>query len=226
MYTKTALVAAALAGSAAAVIDIRPERVRRDVLPSQTGDLLGDPCLNALATVYANAPTPPPKILSYEVTAPLPTNPCSLSIPAEISADYASYTSAILSWVDANSASIKSAVSVCSTLTDLAIDIPICTVTGAAASEATSSGSSSPKTTAEGGGDDDYEPKPTGKAETASASASPSAPASATGPAAAGNGTNPRPSPSQVIANAGPRETGMVAAVVAAAGFIAVAAFL
>ncbi|CCF42614.1 hypothetical protein CH063_12561, partial [Colletotrichum higginsianum] len=50
MYTKTALVAAALAGSAAAVIDIRPERVRRDVLPSQTGDLLGDPCLNALAT--------------------------------------------------------------------------------------------------------------------------------------------------------------------------------
>ncbi|WQF85603.1 hypothetical protein CDEST_10617 [Colletotrichum destructivum] len=222
MYTKTAIVAAALAGSAAAVIDIRPERIRRDVLPSQTGELLGDPCLNALATVYANAPTPPPKILSYEVTAPLPTNPCSLSIPAEISADYASYTSAILSWADANSASIKSAVSVCSTLTDLAIDIPICTVTGAT-SAATSSGSSSPKTTAEGGGgDDDYEPKPTGKAETASASAS----ASPTGPAAAGNGTNPRPSPSQVIANAGPRETGMVAAAVAAAGFIAVAAFL
>ncbi|KAJ0160179.1 hypothetical protein CTA2_8417 [Colletotrichum tanaceti] len=211
MYAKTALVAAALAGSAAAVIDIRPERVRREVLPVQTAEISGDACLNALATVYANAPTPPAKILSYEATASMPTEDlCSISIPSAISADYASYTSAILSWVDAHSASIKSAVSVCSTLTDLALDVPVCTATT----------SSSPKTTAEGGDDD--KPKPTEKAQSASSSAA----AAATGPAAAGNGTNARPSPSQVVPNAGPRETGMVAAAVAAAGFIAVAAFL
>ncbi|KZL85380.1 infection structure specific protein [Colletotrichum incanum] len=202
MHAKTALVAA-LAGSATAVIDIRPERIRRDVLPRQTLDLSADPCLNALGTVYANAPTPPPKIVSYEMTAPLQTDPCSITVPAEISADYSSYTSQVLSWVGANSASIQSALSVCSTLTDLTAEIPVCTATeGAAASgEATDGGDS---------------PTATGKTQTGSA----------TGTAAGSNATGTRNSPSQVTPNAGPRETGMVAAAVVAAGFIGVAAFL
>ncbi|GKT45448.1 uncharacterized protein ColSpa_05629 [Colletotrichum spaethianum] len=204
MYAKTALIAA-LAGSAAAIIDIRPERIRRDVLPRQTSNPTADPCINALGTVYANAPTPPPKIVSYEMTAPPQTNPCSVTVPAELSADYSSYTSAVLSWVDANSASIASAMSVCSTLTDLTAEIPVCTATGGAAA----SGSSSPTAT-----DDGDSPSATGKA---------------TGSATGAGGSNPtgtRNSPSQVTPNAGPRETGMVAAAVVAAGFIGVAALL
>ncbi|KAK1988895.1 hypothetical protein LZ30DRAFT_697928 [Colletotrichum cereale] len=201
MYAKTALVAA-LAGSATAVIDIRPERIRREVFPRQT-DIAADPCLNALNTVYANAPTPPPKVLSYEMTAPPQTDPCSVTMPAEISADYSTYTSQILSWADANSASIQSALSLCSTLTDLTASIPVCTATAAGTGGgSTASGSSSPKATV--GGD---------------------SPKSVNGTAGSKTAGTPN-SPSQVIPNAGPRETGMVAAAVVAAGFIGVAAFL
>ncbi|KAK2060395.1 infection structure specific protein [Colletotrichum caudatum] len=198
MYAKTALVAA-LAGSATAVIDIRPEHIRREVLPRET-DIAADPCLKVLNTVYANVPTPPPKIVSYEMTAAHQTDPCSISLPAELSADYSKYTSEVLSWVDANSASIQSALSVCSTLTDLSASVPVCTAT---AGGAAASGSSSPKA-AEGG----------------------DSPASETGTAAGSKATGARNSPAQVTPNAGPRETGMVAAAAVAAGFIGVAAFL
>ncbi|EFQ34768.1 infection structure specific protein [Colletotrichum graminicola M1.001] len=202
MYSKTALVAA-LAGSATAVFDVRPERIRREVLPRQT-DIAADPCLNVLNTVYANAPTPPPKIVSYEMTAPHQTDPCSITVPAELSAEYASYTSEVLSWVDANSASIQSALSVCSTITGISASIPVCSATaGSARSGATASGSSSPKATE--GGD---------------------SPGSGTGTAAGSNATGTQNSPSQVTPNAGPRETGMMAAAIVAAGFIGVAAFL
>ncbi|KAK2778614.1 infection structure specific protein [Colletotrichum kahawae] len=175
MLAKITLVAA-IAGSAVAVMDVRPDRVRRDLLPRQT-DASADPCLNALATVYSNAPTPPPKLVSYEMTASAQTDPCSVTVPSDLSSDYASYTSAVLSWVDANSASIASALSQCSTLTDLSTEIPVCT--------ATSAGSGGSK---------------------------------ATGTAGGSGGTGSK--------NAGPRETGMVAAVVAAAGFVGAAAFL
>ncbi|OHF00458.1 infection structure specific protein [Colletotrichum orchidophilum] len=206
MYAKTALIAA-LAGSATAIIDIRPNRIRRDVLPSQT-ELSADPCLNALGTVYANAPTAPPKILSYEMTAPPQTDPCSVTVPADLSADYSSYTSEVLSWVDANSASIASALSFCSTLTDLETEIPVCTATR---SVAAASGSSAPKTTA--GGD-----SPSATSEIRSGAAA--------GTGAGASATDSSSSPSQIAVNAGPRETGMIAAAALAAGFVGVAAFL
>ncbi|KAK1570232.1 infection structure specific protein [Colletotrichum navitas] len=202
MYVKTALVAA-LTGSATAVFDVRPDRIRREVLPRQT-DIAADPCLNFLNTVYANAPTPPPKIVSYEMTAPHQTDPCSITVPAELSADYSSYTSEVLSWVDANSASIQSALSVCSTITDLSASVPVCSATsGSTGGGSAASGSSSPKATE--GGD---------------------SPESGTGAAAGSKATGTRNSPSQVTPNAGPRETGMVAAAIVAAGFIGVAVFL
>ncbi|KAK1993682.1 hypothetical protein LX36DRAFT_703344 [Colletotrichum falcatum] len=198
MCAKFALVAAlaAFAGSATALIDIRPELIRREVLPRQTDIIAADPCLSVLNTVYANVPTPPPKVLSYEMTAPRQTDPCSFTVPAEISAEYSSYTSEVISWASANSASIQSALSVCSTLTDLSASVPVCTATagGAATTEA-----------AEGG----------------------DSPASETGTAAGSRATGTRSSsPSQVTPNAGPREKGMAAAAVVAAGFVGAAAFL
>ncbi|KAK1659532.1 hypothetical protein BDP55DRAFT_772509 [Colletotrichum godetiae] len=208
MYAKTTLIAA-LAGSATAVFDVRPDRIRRDVVPRQT-ELAADPCLNALGTVYANAPTPPPKILSYEMTAPPQTDPCSITVPAELSADYSSYTSELLSWVDANSASIASAVSVCSTLSDFETEIPLCTAEPVGG--ATASGSSAPKTTAAGG---DY-PSATGETKTGAAA----------GTGAGVSATSGRNSPTQIAVNAGPRQTGMIAAAAVAAGFVGVAAFL
>ncbi|TDZ18283.1 hypothetical protein Cob_v008998 [Colletotrichum orbiculare MAFF 240422] len=208
MYTKTTIIAA-LAGSAVAVTDLRPDRVRRHLLPRQT-DILNptaDPCLNALATVYSNAPTIPPKVASFEMTASPQANPCSVSVPSDISADYASYTSAVISWVDANSASIMSALSQCSTLTDFATELPICTATGAA-------GGSAPKATGTGaeGGDSPSVATATGAGETGSGSAA--------GTGVAGS----RNSPTNI--NAGARETGMVAAAVAAAGLVGAAALL
>ncbi|KAI3538174.1 infection structure specific protein [Colletotrichum filicis] len=208
MYTKTALIAV-LAGSATAVFDVRPDRIRRDVVPRQT-ELSADPCLNALGTVYANAPTPPPKILSYEMTAPPQTDPCSITVPAELSAEYSSYTSELLSWVDANSASIASAVSVCSTLSEFETEIPLCTAElGSGAME---SGSSVPKTTAAGG---DF-PKSTGETKTGAAA----------GTGAGVSATSGRNNPTQVPVNVGTRQTGMIAAAAVAAGLVGVAAFL
>ncbi|WYZ45856.1 hypothetical protein EsH8_IX_000081 [Colletotrichum jinshuiense] len=211
MYTKTALIAT-LAGSAAAIIDVRPDVVRRDAIPTQT-DVAADPCLNALATVYANAPTPPPKVVSYEMTAAPQTNPCSIALPSELSADYASYTSQVLSWVSANSASIASAVSVCSTLTDLTTELALCTATDSAdTTESTTAASGSSATKEADGGDS---PSATGTAHGAGHTGAP-----------ASNVTGTRNSPTQVAPNSGPRETGMMAAVVAAAGFIGVFTFL
>ncbi|KAF6826565.1 infection structure specific protein [Colletotrichum plurivorum] len=198
MHAKIALIAA-MAGAAVAT-DIHPERVRRDILARQTDlpNMSADPCLSALATVYANAPTPPPKIMSYEMTAPPQTDACSVTVPAELSAEYSSYTSQILSWVGANSASIESALSMCSTLTDMATEIPVCT-------SAIGGGS--------GGGGSDSKPTEGSKEETAAG----------TGTAAGASKTG---SPSKVSGNAGPRETAMMAAAAAAAGFVGVAAFL
>lgn len=177
MYANAALIAA-LAGSAVAISDINPDHVRRDILPRQTdATASADPCLKALATVYANAPTPPPKVVSYEMTAPAQTDPCSVSVPSDLSSDYASYTSAVLSWVDANSASIASAMSQCSTLTDLSTAVPVCTATG-------------------GGGGSRGGSQATGTSGGAGRTNSP---------------------------NAGPRETVMVAAAVAAAGLVGAA---
>ncbi|KAF9874614.1 infection structure specific protein [Colletotrichum karsti] len=168
---------AALAGSAvAAISNPHPDHIRRDILPRQTETMASaDPCLNALATVYANAPTPPAKVVSYEMTAPVQTNPCSVTVPSDLSSDYASYTSAVLSWVDSNSASIASALSQCSTLTDLTTEVPVCTATG---------GSGGSKATGGAGG------------------------------SSSGGTKSP---------NAGPRETGVVAVVVAAAGIVGAA---
>ncbi|KAF6815316.1 infection structure specific protein [Colletotrichum sojae] len=201
MHAKIALIAA-VAGAAVAT-DIHPERVRRDILARQTDlpNMSADPCLSALATVYANAPTPPPKIMSYEMTAPPQTDACSITVPAELSAEYSSYTSQILSWVGANSASIESALSMCSTLTDMATEIPVCT-------SAIGGGSGGG-----GGGGSDSKPTEGSKEETAAG----------TGTAAGASKTG---SPSKVSGNAGPRETAMMAAAAAAAGFVGVAAFL
>ncbi|KAL0930623.1 infection structure specific protein [Colletotrichum truncatum] len=178
MHAKLALVAA-LTGSAIAAMDLRPDRVRRDLLPRQTDipNPSADSCLSALATVYANAPTPPPKIVSYEMTAAPQTDPCSVTYPSELSAEYSSYTSAVISWVNANSASINSALSQCSTVTDFATEIASCSATGKVGSKATGSASG-------------------GAAGSAAATKTP---------------------------NAGPRETGMVGAVVAAAGLVGAA---
>ncbi|OLN98068.1 hypothetical protein CCHL11_06784 [Colletotrichum chlorophyti] len=211
MYTKTALVAA-LAGSATAFLDIRPEVLRRDILPEQTASPAADPCLNALGSVYANVPTPPPKVVSYQATAPPQTDPCSITFPSDITADYASYTSEVLSWANANAASIQSALSLCSTLTGLQTDIPFCTATGEGAK---ATGSSAPKATE--GGDSGGSP---------SSSPSGSHSGSQTRTAVGSSETGSRNGTSQVTPNSGPRETSMVAAAVFVAGFVGVAAFL
>lgn len=205
MHAKIALIAA-VAGAAAAT-NIHPERVRRDILARQTDlpDYSSDPCMKALATVYASAPTPPPEIVSYEMTAPPQTDPCSITVPAELSAEYSSYTSQILSWVGANSASIESALSQCSTLTDMATEIPVCTSIGGGSGGA--GGASS--------GGSDSKPTQGSKEET------PAGTGTAAGASKTGSG-----SASKVSGNAGPRETAMMAAAAAAAGFVGVAAFL
>jgi uncharacterized membrane protein YgcG len=163
-------------------------------------------CLTALQSLYSTVPTPPPELVKYEESNP-PTDPCTYSVPNSLTSQFTSYEMAVRSWYDQHSSEFISALSACpqfSSLTDAGPSV--CTtpaVGGGGSGGSGGQGGGGAKTTANGG--------------------SGSGGGGRAGDTATGAGATGATGTSK---NAGARETGFVAAAVAAAGFLGAVAAL
>ena len=129
MYAKT-LVVAAFTGLAAA--DFFHEAMhRRNLVEVEVRQIINRPvgirqapptpsidmtCITALLSIESSLPTPPPALLSYEMTASVPSDPCAFTPPGDLGPAYSSYSKEIISWYSAHSAELSSALAHCPTL--------------------------------------------------------------------------------------------------------------
>ncbi|KAI1133236.1 hypothetical protein F5Y10DRAFT_229701 [Nemania abortiva] len=216
MFSK-ALLAATVIGAATAQV---PAIAKREFIENRQDGLDLDPAcesaLSAVTTLYASVPTPPADLLSQS----LPTDPCvTPSFTGKLESEWVSYTSAAFQWYSSHSDELNSFITACSGLVDesAATDIPVCStaVTGVTSAAATTT-SESQTTKSSGGSSSGSAPTSTGAAATSSAASSSSS--------AAGSGSA---ASSTVSTGAAPRETGfVVAAAMAAAGFMGAVAAL
>jgi hypothetical protein len=76
-------------------------------------------CVTALQSVFSGIPTMPADIMSYQMTVKV-TDYCHYSVPASLSAEYASWESAVVTWYEDHSSAILSVESSCNTGTTTA----------------------------------------------------------------------------------------------------------
>ncbi|KAI1201770.1 hypothetical protein F5X97DRAFT_12460 [Nemania serpens] len=190
-----------------------PAIARRDFLENRQTDGLDPECASAvsdISSLYSSVPTPPADLLSVT----LPSDPCvTPTFTGKLQSEWATYTSEALQWYTSHSDELLSFVTACSGLVNgaIATGIPVCSseVTGVSSPAATTT-TTTPATHSSSSGASGSTPGPT----SASSSAGP----------AAGSGS---PSSTVPTPNAAPRETSfVVAAAVAAAGFMGAVAAL
>ncbi|KAH8911170.1 hypothetical protein BR93DRAFT_964984 [Coniochaeta sp. PMI_546] len=195
---------------------------KRDLVARQSstdsGASAATSCLSGLLSIYSSLPTPPPAIVSWEESATF-TDPCSITIPASISAEFSSYESQALSWFTAHSSELYSALSQCPQYSSVAGGAgdsapPVCTAgTGGGSGSGSGSGAGTTTTT-------------DASTTTTKTSGTTSATGSGSGSSAGSSSTTSAGAASTQSKNAGPRETGFVAGAVAVAGFLGVVAAL
>lgn len=186
----------------------------RQTLDADALDGLSDDCQSAVMDIAQSIPTPPPAVLSDALENPQ-TDACSLSVPSSLSSAYSSYEQQLSSWIGDNIEELVSVVGECPELASLTSLVPVCSTdagallggdTSATATADDTASASAAETTA-------ATPKSSGASAT---EANKTAEESASGTADSASSTPTETS------SAG-RNTGMIGAVLAAAG-IAVAA--
>lgn len=158
-------------------------------------------CLDLLLTAYETIPTPPPELVSYELDDSI-TDFCEFTYPDSLTAAFTSYESAVLSWYNTQSDAIASAQLECTEFTDIGT-LSSCSTTVSATTTGTVASTSATGT------------------RTGSTLSSSVANATSTG----GSGTAGSTS-SPISTDAGHRETGFLAGILAAAGVIGVVVML
>jgi hypothetical protein len=105
--------------------------------------------LAGLASLVTGLPVPTGALSSYLATAATTlTNPCSLSIPSSVASDFSVYETSVISFYNAHSSQLSSALSACPSLTSL-VQNPVCsTSAGGASATAAATGSASESATA------------------------------------------------------------------------------
>ncbi|KAI0159786.1 hypothetical protein GGR57DRAFT_458685 [Xylariaceae sp. FL1272] len=186
MLSKLLLTASVLGAVSAQV----PALLQRGHLERRQDDL--DPgcssVLNDIATIYADAPTPPADLATVTIT-----DPCSVpTFTGKLASEYSSYVTAAESWYTEHSKELSSIVEACTQYATATEAIPDCSATSGVTSAATSTSGSAAATTtgATSSG--------SGSASSTSATGSDSTPSATTGGAS--------------------RETGFVAAAALAVG--------
>ncbi|KAJ1332993.1 hypothetical protein MN608_02983 [Microdochium nivale] len=117
MFNK-AIIAATLATAVSAGIPALNARQDLSALGPQCQAVIGQ-----VLPLYQQLPTPPAALITA-----LPTNPCAApSLTGSASAEYASYTGAVMEWYGANSAALLGALSQCPQLASFAAQVPVCT---------------------------------------------------------------------------------------------------
>ncbi|KAI0541562.1 hypothetical protein GGR58DRAFT_456478 [Xylaria digitata] len=121
------LLATAVIGTATAQL---PAIFKRDFIENRQDDGLGvDPtcqsALSAIQTIYSSVPTPPADLL----TATLPADPCvTPSFTGSLQSEWSSYTSEALQWYASHTADFANFLTACSDLVDesAATNLPVC----------------------------------------------------------------------------------------------------
>lgn len=202
MHASTLLISLAATASAVELAVPAHKEFQRGLEARQTG-AGASACLGSLMSIYSSIPTPTGELASALVTA---TDPCSVSVPSTLSPAASSYTSQVMSWASANLPAVESALSQCPDLASMASSAAsginaLCTNGPTLGGGASSSGVATSGTA-----------RPTGSTGGSGGSGG-----------ASGNGTSPAPiDPAKA---AGSRNS-VVAAGMAAAGFVGAVALL
>lgn len=212
------LVLAALATSVSASANLFPGHmaIRRDLLvarqttadaPSATSGGLSDTeCQATLLAIATDLPIPDGDLLEWEQSQS-GTDPCSVTeVPSSLSAEFTSYTDAVLSWYAESSSELYAALSECPQYAGAVSEVAVCT--SSLSAEATATGSASNATGTSGSGS---------SASASGSSATQSGSSSSTG-TASGSASS-----SAETAGAAVREVGIVGAVLAGVLGVAVA---
>lgn len=217
MYSQLVIVALAASASANIVLPGHLP-IRRDLqnLARQTtaaastatgtsGTLSDDACQTAILSFADTLPTPDAALESYEATYTA-SDSCSYSVPASLSSDFDSYTSALYSWYSASSDAFYSVLSECPQYAGEASAMDVCTSAAAgAATSASGSGTSDASATATGSVSGSSATESSTKTS-AKSSAKSSSTGSATGSSASASASG---------SGASAREVGIVGAVLA-----------
>ncbi|KAF2973435.1 hypothetical protein GQX73_g102 [Xylaria multiplex] len=120
------LLTTAVIGAATAQL---PAIVKRDFIENRQFDDIGvDPtcqsALSAIQTIYSSVPTPPADLL----TATLPADPCATpSFTGSLQSEWNSYTSEALQWYASHTSDFASFFTACPDLVDeSATNVPVC----------------------------------------------------------------------------------------------------
>jgi hypothetical protein len=106
--------------------------------------VLAPSCTSAISVVYGSLPTPPAALVDAFGPDGVPdggSDACSITVPASLSSDFASYSSQLLGWYSDYSDRVSSVLDECTQLSSLVDMLPICET--AVPSHSGGSGSSS-----------------------------------------------------------------------------------
>jgi len=206
LYKSTVL--AGLASVASAHIFANPVVIARGIEARQTDAAGSSACASAGLSLITALPLPPADLINWVLQNPI-TDACDLSkIPASLSPAISSYQTVALSFISAHSSELSSIASACPDATSLLDGLDVATLTCGAGSTGTG------VTTATSGAGG------SGATPTSGAGGS-----GTTGTTGSAGGAGSASSTSKSTAGAA-RETGFVAAAVAAAGFLGAVAAL
>lgn len=218
MHATTLLLA--LAGSHLASANLAVPAIAHRALEARQTDEAGmSACLSAIESVMTATPTIPSILTAFFESQTVDV--CSISVPKQFQSAYTSYESAIRSWYTAHSAQLSSALSACPDAERLTDGLDS-TCTGAApggnsGSEATATESEDEKATSTLG--------KTGAGSASTTASSPGATGAGSG-AGPGSGNGNGAGSGTGAKSAGNRETGVLGAAIAIAGFLGVVVML
>ncbi|KAL7910519.1 hypothetical protein GGI35DRAFT_449014 [Trichoderma velutinum] len=148
MHSNAVLLLTFVASASAAIDFMAIPHVRRELnLPRATPvnearDSDPSKCASEALSFVKTIPTPPPEIVS-EIAKNPQTDPCKFSFPSSLSAEYSSYSSEVVSWLNGHKDELTSLASDCSVLSSYTSLNNVCT-----AGDSSGSGSGSGPNTA------------------------------------------------------------------------------
>ncbi|KAM6478329.1 hypothetical protein HDV62DRAFT_400805 [Trichoderma sp. SZMC 28011] len=135
MHSNAVLLLTFVASASAAIDFMAIPHVRRELnLPRATPineirDSDPSKCASEALSFVKTIPTPPPAIVS-DLSKNPQTDPCKVSFPSSLSAEYSSYSSEVVSWLEGHKDELTSLASDCSVLSSYTSIANVCTAGG------------------------------------------------------------------------------------------------
>ncbi|KAK4066240.1 uncharacterized protein Triagg1_8072 [Trichoderma aggressivum f. europaeum] len=139
MHSNAVLLLTFVASASAAIDFMAIPHVRRELnLPRATPineirDTDPNKCVSEALSFVKTIPTPPPEIVS-DLSKNPQTDPCKVSFPSSLSAEYSSYSSEVVSWLEGHKDELTSLASDCSVLSSYTSLVNVCSAGGSSGS--------------------------------------------------------------------------------------------